>query len=56
MVDERGTSAQVTASFGIASFPINGDNIEDLIKKADIALYHSKENGRNKVTIYKKTK
>lgn len=47
-----GIITSVTASFGIAEYPLHGDNIEGLIKKADKALYYSKKSGRNKVTLY----
>lgn len=45
----------VTASFGVAMFPENGEDPEQLIKAADEALYQSKKTGRNRVTVYKKT-
>ena len=41
---------KITMSFGIAIN--NDDNLEDLINKADIALYESKENGKNRVKKY----
>ncbi len=44
---------QITVSMGIAYYGGDGDNIEDLTKNADKALYWSKENGRNQVTEYK---
>lgn len=44
----------VSASFGISLFPEDGINSEELIKAADEALYESKHNGRNKVTVYQK--
>lgn len=46
-------TTNVTASFGIASFPKFNLSVEGLIAKADKALYESKENGRNRVTIAK---
>jgi len=39
---------RVTASMGVAGVDI-GDSIEDVVSKADIALYSAKESGRNKV-------
>ena len=45
--DCGGTTLQVTASIGIALFPEDGRDEETLLKKADIALYWAKEEGRN---------
>jgi len=47
---EDGKSVRVTASVGIATAPENGSTPAALIKQADAALYHSKEEGRNRVT------
>ena len=45
-----GNSIEVTASFGVACFPSTDiNNMEDLLKAADKALYEAKESGRNKV-------
>ncbi|HMS54954.1 MAG TPA: diguanylate cyclase [Fimbriimonadaceae bacterium] len=38
----------VTASFGISTYVAGSFNHEDLIRQADEALYHAKENGRNR--------
>lgn len=44
------TSAiRVTASFGVASFPLHGKTGDTLIGAADNALYAAKESGRNQV-------
>ncbi|MDY0327686.1 MAG: diguanylate cyclase [Arcobacteraceae bacterium] len=40
-----------TISLGIAEFK-DDDTLEVLVKNADVALYSSKENGRNQVTVY----
>jgi len=37
----------VTTSIGIALFPVDGQSVENLIKYADLAMYKSKEAGRN---------
>ncbi|MEW9123211.1 MAG: GGDEF domain-containing protein, partial [Thermotaleaceae bacterium] len=47
-----GSKHTVTISFGIASFPEHGYREEELIEKADQALYYAKEKGRNKTVIW----
>lgn len=47
---------KVTISAGIAYYPYDALNGEELIKNADKALYFSKENGRNRITLYKDIK
>jgi diguanylate cyclase (GGDEF)-like protein len=42
----------VTASIGIAACPENGDNVIDLIRNADAAMYHAKRAGRNCHVFY----
>ncbi len=37
----------VTTSIGVAVYPDDGDDVVELIKSADVALYHAKEMGRN---------
>ncbi len=41
----------VTASMGISIFPIDGKSPEELVKNADLAMYCSKEYGKNKYTV-----
>lgn len=43
---------QITISLGIATYPFDGTELEDLIKKADAAMYAAKRAGRNKVVKY----
>jgi len=45
-------SVQVTASCGLAGVEPDVNTYEDLILRADKALYESKRNGRNQTTIY----
>jgi len=41
----------ITASFGVAEFQPHSDTLTTLIQRADRALYQSKENGKNQVSI-----
>jgi len=43
---------QITISLGIATYPFDGRELDDLIKKADAAMYAAKRAGRNKVVKY----
>lgn len=43
----NGEQVLVTVSIGIAIFPINGQNVETILKCADLALYEAKNDGRN---------
>ena len=44
-------SAPVTASVGVAEFPIHGRTLEEVVKAADDALYAAKRAGRNRITV-----
>jgi diguanylate cyclase (GGDEF)-like protein len=50
-----GNKLSVTASIGIALFPNDGEDIETLMKHADIAMYRAKEKGRNRYQFYEDT-
>lgn len=39
-------------SIGVALHPDNGESAEELFKKADIAMYRSKRNGRNQISFF----
>jgi len=44
---------RATASVGIATYPTDFDgNVEDLVKRADQALYRAKREGKDRVEIY----
>lgn len=47
-----GQSAQLTVSMGIAACPGQGGQWEELKERADQALYHAKETGRNRVSVW----
>jgi len=42
----------VTTSIGISVYPSDGRDAETLMKHADVAMYHAKENGRNGYQFY----
>lgn len=48
----NGEDYYCTMSMGIVRFPGEGDTAPDVIKKADIALYEAKKNGKNHVVYY----
>ncbi len=41
-----------TMSMGSVVFPDDGNNVSDLIKKADIAMYEAKRSGKNRISKY----
>ncbi|HSN41564.1 MAG TPA: EAL domain-containing protein, partial [Burkholderiales bacterium] len=49
----EGQNLRLTSSLGIAVFPDHADNAEDLIARADTAMYQAKEAGKNAWRIYR---
>lgn len=49
-----GTKRRIGGSIGIASYPKDTDNLEQLIVCADDAMYQVKKNGKNDFAFYKK--
>ncbi len=47
-----GTSHTATASIGIATYDPANDNVTDLLRFADIAMYQAKQDGRNQSRAY----
>lgn len=48
----KGADYYCTMSMGIVTFPDDGDSVQELIKKADIALYEAKKSGKNRIEFY----
>lgn len=51
-VEIEGQQIDAQASIGIAIFPDHGDSEEELLQKADIALYKAKDSGRNTAAFF----
>ena len=49
-IDSR--ELMLTASIGISIYPDDGDNLSELLRNADSAMYHSKEQGRNTYSYF----
>ncbi len=45
------TVGTITASLGVATFLEHANNVEELLELTDQAMYNSKRNGRNQVTL-----
>ena len=48
----NGYSISISASIGISFFPEDGEEINSLLKKADIAMYYAKDHGKNKFHFF----
>ncbi len=46
--DVRGRQLRITASVGIVLYPLDGLDVDELLRTADIAMYAAKESGRNR--------
>lgn len=50
----KGREIQVTPSIGVALFPNNGTQITELMRHADLAMYHAKDTGKNDFAYFSK--
>ncbi|WP_167957856.1 bifunctional diguanylate cyclase/phosphodiesterase [Anaerosporobacter faecicola] len=51
-VNINGTFIYISMSIGISLYPLNGIQYNTLIKNADIAMYRSKDTGKNRLTLF----
>ncbi len=51
-IDEETGPAHITVSIGIASYPDMAGNMDDLVARADAALYAAKRAGKNRAEVY----
>lgn len=49
----EGQNLRLTASLGIALYPLHATNVEELITHADTAMYQAKEAGKNAWRVYR---
>ena len=50
--DIGGQQVDLGASIGVAFYPQHGDNLHALLRSADMAMYHAKDNGRGRVQFF----
>ena len=48
----KGEDYYCTISAGVAFFPTDASNVEDVIRRADIALFNAKKEGKNRIEFY----
>ena len=53
--DLGGNKVTISASIGIAVFPHDGETIDELMRRADVAMYHIKGQGKNGQAFYDDT-
>jgi diguanylate cyclase (GGDEF)-like protein len=52
---DEGLAVRLTASFGVATLPDDASSGDELMRKADMAMYRVKENGRDGVQLASET-
>lgn len=54
VIKNKKDELKVTVSIGCATFTVHAKDKQELINYADIAMYFSKQNGRNQINLYNK--
>jgi diguanylate cyclase (GGDEF)-like protein len=54
--ERRPGGKQLSSSIGVVSCPTDGQEYRALIEKADQAMYHAKESGKNRVAFWQNDK
>lgn len=49
----EGHEIHAGCSIGVAVYPKDGDDVQELMKRADVAMYRAKENGRGRYEFYR---
>ena len=52
VLPDTGQPTQIGASIGIAIYPGDGVDFDELVRAADVAMYRSKDLGRGRVSLY----
>jgi diguanylate cyclase (GGDEF)-like protein len=48
----EGQPLELSVSGGVATFPVDGDDAESLVERADRAMYLAKKSGRNRIVLF----
>jgi len=52
-ITDNGLKVHITVSLGLVETDLNRETVEQALKKADIALYQAKAEGRNRVAVWR---
>lgn len=53
VIDAVGTKVRISATIGVARFPRDGEDFDDLLRHADQAMYRAKSMGRGRYALYR---